>query len=329
MTILDSSDLKYLLIDTLRMHTEAVYYEEGNNPYLFRIHGEKTYIFIRNVHDSGENRDNDDECRLQFSSNTGFRNAFLSGIQILFLGYFHEENVFTAWDPQTLHARIDRRENVSVYSRFSTQREANRNGIALYVDRNNQHIPSFQPKFLGLYTANVEVMHHSDENTLVELAREIGDFEAIDIGETALTIDRTKFLVTRSTYKRNNQFRKNIYELYDRKCAICGIQLELVDAAHIVPHSHPKASDANSNGVCLCAIHHRAYDNGVIYFDENFRILINRKRIEYLQKIGRVEGLDTFQNLHGTKECIDFPNLAHDRPNINNIQLGNTIRGIE
>ena len=86
MTILNSSDLKYLLIDTLRMHTEAVYYEEGNNPYLFRIHGEKTYIFIRNVHDSGENRDNDDECRLQFSSNTGFRNAFLSGIQILFLG---------------------------------------------------------------------------------------------------------------------------------------------------------------------------------------------------------------------------------------------------
>mgnify|MGYP001616536573 CR=1 FL=1 len=61
---------------------------------------------------------------------------------------------------------------------------------------------------------------------------------------------------------------------------MCGIQLELVEAAHIIPHSHEKGTDEIGNGISLCALHHAAYDRSLIFFDEEFNVLINDKKME-------------------------------------------------
>ena len=65
---------------------------------------------------------------------------------------------------------------------------------------------------------------------------------------------------------------------------MCGIQLELIEAAHIVPHSHEKGTDEIENGICLCSLHHSAYDKSIIYFDENFKIKLNEKKIRLSSK---------------------------------------------
>lgn len=67
---------------------------------------------------------------------------------------------------------------------------------------------------------------------------------------------------------RKNQyvFRKAILSSYDTTCCISGIKNEkLLIASHIVPWSLDTENRLNpSNGLCLSALHDRAYDQGLI-----------------------------------------------------------------
>ena len=67
---------------------------------------------------------------------------------------------------------------------------------------------------------------------------------------------------------RTNQsfFRRMILASYDARCAITGIsEPELLVASHIVPWSVDKAVRLDPrNGICLNALHDRAFDKGLI-----------------------------------------------------------------
>jgi putative restriction endonuclease len=83
--------------------------------------------------------------------------------------------------------------------------------------------------------------------------------------------------VMRITKTRVNQtfFRKLILASYDNKCALTGIDTpELLVASHIVPWSVDISSRTNpANGICLNALHDRAFDEGLITFDRDLSIL--------------------------------------------------------
>jgi len=67
------------------------------------------------------------------------------------------------------------------------------------------------------------------------------------------------------------QFRKKVRESYNATCIVCGLHLPPsdynrnpgVDAAHILPWSKFDLDDV-SNGLCLCKLHHWAFDEGLI-----------------------------------------------------------------
>jgi putative restriction endonuclease len=68
---------------------------------------------------------------------------------------------------------------------------------------------------------------------------------------------------------RDAAFRRIILEVYDYRCAACGIrvlldqQLSLVQAAHLVPFGISR-NDKPNNGLALCPNHHWAMDQHVI-----------------------------------------------------------------
>ena len=64
-TVLNPKDLRYLLIDSLRLYSDNVVFIDGNNLYRFSINKKTFYVFIKNVHESGDGRGNQDECRIQ------------------------------------------------------------------------------------------------------------------------------------------------------------------------------------------------------------------------------------------------------------------------
>lgn len=330
--ILNQSDLKYLLIDSLKSYSDNVVYIDGRNPYRFSINKKTVYILIRNVHESGNNRDNQDECRIQISNSQGLIQALNSRINVFVLGFFADENVFTAWDPLIFNNRFDahfmdttKSRTVSVYSRFSVQEQANKNKIANYVDNNNQSIISFKPEYLGLYLENISNIHNLDDSELVKLV-EFSDNENVEDFTGSISLGNEQLVVTHTRFKRDPNFRKKIYEAYNNKCAMCGIQLELIEAAHIVPHSHETGTDDISNGVGLCSLHHTAYDKSLIYFEDDFSIKINKNKMKYLEKMGLDGGFRKFEELSFDK--LQLPQNHILKPNVENIKLANNIRGI-
>jgi putative restriction endonuclease len=68
---------------------------------------------------------------------------------------------------------------------------------------------------------------------------------------------------------RDAAFRRTILEVYDYRCAACGIrvllgqQLSLVQAAHLIPFGMSR-NDKPNNGVALCPNHHWAMDQHAI-----------------------------------------------------------------
>jgi putative restriction endonuclease len=85
--------------------------------------------------------------------------------------------------------------------------------------------------------------------------------------------------VLRMTKTRVNQtfFRKLILASYENKCALTGITTpELLVASHIIPWSVNQEARTNpTNGICLNALHDRAFDEGLITFDNDYSVLFS------------------------------------------------------
>jgi len=326
--VLDHNELKFLLIDSLKEYSEDVAYISGTNPYEIAVNKQRYHFLIRNTHSTGRGRDNIDECRIQISRSAGFDQARNSRRPIFFLGYSADFNVFTTWNPRTQTERLaTAKQNVSVYSRFSIQKKAQKKGIALYIDNSGQHIPSFKPEYLGLYIENFEAVHQSDEAALVELMKRSDSTSATSLEKGAdFHIRGRKYVVTHRRFQRDARFRTIVLEQYESRCAICNIQLELVEAAHIVPHADERGTDDPQNGVCLCVLHHGAYDSGLIFFDTEYKVIVSQARLVYLAK-RRLDG-GASQFIKGLNDKLVTPRAEVYRPAARLIELGNKIRGV-
>ncbi len=76
-----------------------------------------------------------------------------------------------------------------------------------------------------------------------------------------------KRYVERLTKLRLHQpiFRARVLQAYGTACAMCHLRhSSLLDAAHILPDSHPRGLPIVPNGLALCKIHHAAYDQNIL-----------------------------------------------------------------
>jgi putative restriction endonuclease len=74
-------------------------------------------------------------------------------------------------------------------------------------------------------------------------------------------------------------FRKRILSAYEFRCCVTGLRFpELLVASHIVPWSEDSANRLNPrNGLCLNALHDRAFDRHLMWIDPEFRIRFARR----------------------------------------------------
>ena len=71
-------------------------------------------------------------------------------------------------------------------------------------------------------------------------------------------------------------FRRRVLAAYERQCAMCRLRHpELLDAAHIKEDSEG-GQPVVTNGIAMCAIHHRAFDELVVGISPKYRIEIRR-----------------------------------------------------
>lgn len=97
-------------------------------------------------------------------------------------------------------------------------------------------------------------------------------------------------------------FRRAVLSSYRGRCCMSGLsEPKLLIASHIVPWSIDKANRLNpSNGLCLSAIHDRAFDKGLITLNDDFTIIIS----EQIKKRNDPFMEEIFLSLNGKKiEC--------------------------
>lgn len=99
------------------------------------------------------------------------------------------------------------------------------------------------------------------------------------LGEIDFKIKNTERLAIVSI--RNNQdfFRASVLASYNNQCCITGINLpELLVASHIKPWKSDEANRLNpKNGLCLNALHDKAFDRGLLTLDDDFTLVFSPK----------------------------------------------------
>lgn len=78
---------------------------------------------------------------------------------------------------------------------------------------------------------------------------------------------------------KQNFFRRAVLSSYRGRCCMSGLsEPRLLVASHIVPWSKDKANRLNpSNGLCLSAIHDKAFDKGLITLTDDFKIVVSEE----------------------------------------------------
>jgi putative restriction endonuclease len=103
------------------------------------------------------------------------------------------------------------------------------------------------------------------------------------------------------------------------------MQLDLLDAAHIIPVEHKRGTDETKNGLSLCALHHRAYDHALITVNVNYSIACSDKEFKRLRTIGWHGGEPEFKA--ALRDEILLPPRKEIYPAVEYLEFGQQIRG--
>jgi putative restriction endonuclease len=204
--------------------------------------------------------------------------------------------------------------------------QAKKDGMAFQQKGNDEIAVAFTPEHFAEYADRQEIFHQmASAPEEMELARQA-------VRETSLPEKlfepvlepRRKVMRSAMTAVRKGKFRAEVLRAYEYHCAICDVQLDLLDAAHIIPVEHEESFDLICNGMALCKNHHQAYDRLLLKVDENYRISLYQKKVESLRTKGHLGGLENF--LSSLRQEIRLPSLQADRPRPEYLRRGIEIR---
>lgn len=101
------------------------------------------------------------------------------------------------------------------------------------------------------------------------------DLDSTDIATTQDYSAETRRVFSEQRIKQHF-FRRAVLSSYRGRCCMSGLsEPRLLIASHIVPWSKDKTNRLNpSNGLCLSAIHDRAFDKGLLTLTDDFRIVL-------------------------------------------------------
>lgn len=150
---------------------------------------------------------------------------------------------------------------------------------------------------LGVHSENRSLLDylHPGDSVKIEVRGEIdeehGTYKLEYVGEEMLShnqqqelelalidADARRAIQTSEKFSRDRNFRWCVIEAYDERCCICGNRFTIGDssameAAHIIPRAE-RGRDTLDNGLCLCPVHHWAFDQGLLAIDDKLVIAV-------------------------------------------------------
>jgi len=317
----------YFVSDAVNECGWNIIYLNDEHPFKVKIFNDTESYFVKiiiyNVTHGGGRMRAANEYRIQIKEP---RIELETGYKTLILGYYESLQVFAGFD-------ISKHIGAPGYSASFQIREENLEKASLSgfspCDKGNCEIAiAFRPDFFVEYVRNLESLHTFGESKEdFAILEEVTEKQIVPNEELIrqVSLPRQKTVLTISKTQRDNSFRARVLRAYNYRCAFSGIQLKLIEAAHIVPVNCENSTDETCNGIALSYIHHKAYDKGLIAFTENYKIIFNETEAEKLKEIHLDSGLVKFKN--DLRSIIDAPPALSDRPNTYYIKTANQLRG--
>lgn len=168
----------------------------------------------------------------------------------------------------------------------------------------------------GQYVAEWPVFIVGDDPKRLTFTAAVDDPLASDVDATYdLTDDARRAYVTRLARQRLHQaaFRHRVLRAYRESCAMCRLHhRDLVDAAHILPDTHPGGEPVTANGLALCKLHHAAFDRNIVGIRPDHVMQI---RLDVLEEVDGPMLRHGLQDLHG-RSLVVVPRAERDRPKV-------------
>lgn len=259
------------------------------------------------THGGGEKRAQD-EYRIQI---TGVVPEIQpTGITLL-LGWHDGYDVFVGWDI-TKHAE-QKTKSPSAQVKEDALSAAHNHAFSIHRKQNDEIVVALRPEMFVEYALNAVSLHQTGESTAEEALNAIDTITTEQIQETIRDTTRRRIVSRIVRNYRAYDFRRRVLTAYENRCAACGIQLGLVEAAHIIPVADTASTDETSNGVAFCALHHSAFDSNLLSFDESYKFQVSETRSKHLIDTNLGGGLEQFTEC--LKTAVILPADKRDYPN--------------
>lgn len=265
------------------------------------------------------------EYRIQL---TGIRQPLLrnpGGITLL-MGFEPVSGCFAGFDVSK-HLTFSTR-SPSIQIPITTLHEALQNGFSFVRKGNDEIAIGLRPDQFLTYCINAPLLHKEGAVAgMPELLQQAAELQPIPYEQVRqLPEERARVIQEVARYARDSTFRKRIVTAYDRRCVVTRMQLQLVEAAHILPVGVEGSTDETSNGICLSPTYHRAFDKALIYLDDNLHMQMNLDKERELMAAGASGGLEAFKAYLGRR--IHLPYERRQWPDVDYIRAANKVRGI-
>jgi putative restriction endonuclease len=285
---------------------------DPHKPFHFRLfhgddHGFDVCIYIWNCTHGGGAARSSDEYRVQVTSVVP---VSAHGETTLLLGWHSGYGVFVGFDISKHEGQSSHSPSIQV--KEETLIGAHSHAFAIYYRQNGEIAVAFRPEFLVDYALNASSLHSTGKVT--EDLSLLNQLDTLTESQIVTVEDRDRRIVLSQMARkyRATDFRRRVLGAYNHRCAACGIQLELIDAAHIIPVAAPTSTDETKNGIAFCKLHHAAFDRNLLSFDIKYKIEISESEIFRLATANLAGGLDIFKKKLRT--AIILPNDRRDYP---------------
>jgi putative restriction endonuclease len=247
-------------------------------------------VYIWNCTHGGGSARAADEYRVQL---TGVVPNINPGETTLLLGWHDGYGVFVAFDINKHVGQSSHSPSIQV--KEDTLANAHQHAFSIYKRQNKEIAVAFRRELFVEYTLNSASLHKTGK-AQADLSL-LNNLETLTDEQIDLVINtKRKTIISQIARKyRAQDFRHRVLGAYQYRCAVCGVQLKLIDAAHIIPVAAPTSTDETTNGIALCILHHTALDRNLISFDENYKIEVSKKEAKRLADANLVGGLREFK----------------------------------
>lgn len=324
MANLSSRGLLDLLVRSINDAGWNCLIQSETKPFRLRIYDESSRgvdvaIYAWNCTHGGGAKRAADEYRIQLTSVIPRK---VVGATTVILGWHAGYGVFAGFD-------IDWHTNQgsqspSIQIREDALKGAHLKAFSVSVRNNGELAVAFRPEFLVDYILNSASLHERGTTSAdLNLLNDVGAVDDENIA-AASTNERKLVISTIVRRFRAADFRSRVLNAYGRQCAFCGVQLRLIDAAHIIPVASDLSTDETRNGIALCKIHHSAYDQNLVSFAKDYSIQISSSERVKLSAENLLGGFDGFKK--NLLSAIILPADRRDHPLADYVEKSRHIR---